>query len=519
VYQINALNIIDAYTSFALHVTTYAMGTKSEWPFVTIPGFPVEAGQAMRITGANTLSITPFVTPENKDRWANYTVANQGWVQESHDYLQTNMTAWPIAPYIWTDFRTVMSPKPLQEPLADNQFLPLWQTAVLSFQGLAMVNFDAYGFPGFPEYVARVTQSRKPILSYAFNVNSVGTQTPESFMILPIFETVNANAPMVATVSSRLPWENYFDNLVPEGIDGIHIVIRNPCSEPITYEINGPVVAFLGVGDFHNPDYESLEVSTEFTTYTEVTDCMNTLHIFPSETFRDSYLSYRPIYYTAATVFIFFLTALVFVLYDCLVEKRQEKVMATATRSTAIVSSLFPETVRERMYMEGAEKKPELKSAASEGRLPFGTADNQGAWKTGNVMPPPEVAPLSSKPIADLFPSATVMFADIAGFTAWSSVREPTQVFTLLEGIYNSFDRMARRHKVFKVETIGDCYVAAAGLPEKMEDHAVVMARFARDCLKKMTEVTRKLETTLGTLVKEWDRTGEAAINPQTRSL
>ena len=40
------------------------------------------------------------------------------------------------------------------------------------------------------------------------------------------------------------------------------------------------------------------------------------------------------------------------------------------------------------------------------------------------------------RPIADLFPETTIMFADIAGFTAWSSVREPSQVFTLLEKIY-----------------------------------------------------------------------------------
>ena len=45
-----------------------------------------------------------------------------------------------------------------------------------------------------------------------------------------------------------------------------------------------------------------------------------------------------------------------------------------------------------------------------------------------------------SKPIADLFPDSTVLFADIAGFTAWSSVREPSQVFTLLETVFNAFD-------------------------------------------------------------------------------
>jgi len=47
------------------------------------------------------------------------------------------------------------------------------------------------------------------------------------------------------------------------------------------------------------------------------------------------------------------------------------------------------------------------------------------------------------------------MFADIAGFTAWSSLREPSQVFFLLESVYNAFDKIAKKMKVFKVETIG----------------------------------------------------------------
>jgi class 3 adenylate cyclase len=62
----------------------------------------------------------------------------------------------------------------------------------------------------------------------------------------------------------------------------------------------------------------------------------------------------------------------------------------------------------------------------------------------------------NSKPIADLFPNCTVLFADIAGFTAWSSSREPAQVFTLLQAVYQAFDKIATRRRVFKVETIGD---------------------------------------------------------------
>jgi class 3 adenylate cyclase len=52
-----------------------------------------------------------------------------------------------------------------------------------------------------------------------------------------------------------------------------------------------------------------------------------------------------------------------------------------------------------------------------------------------------------------------VIVADIAGFTAWSSIRDPHQVFTLLESIFQTFDAAAKKFGVFKVETIGDCYV------------------------------------------------------------
>jgi class 3 adenylate cyclase len=103
-----------------------------------------------------------------------------------------------------------------------------------------------------------------------------------------------------------------------------------------------------------------------------------------------------------------------------------------------------------------------------------------------------------TKPIADLFPETTILFADISGFTAWSSTREPTQVFTLLETIYRAFDEIAKRRRVFKVETVGDCYVAVTGLPDPRKDHAVLMARFARDCMHKMHALTRRLEVTLG---------------------
>lgn len=82
------------------------------------------------------------------------------------------------------------------------------------------------------------------------------------------------------------------------------------------------------------------------------------------------------------------------------------------------------------------------------------------------------------------------LLCSIAGFTAWSSIREPTQVFQLLEAIFQSFDEEARKADVFKVETVGDCYVAVSGVPEPCSDHAEVMAKFARGCLYQFNKVS-----------------------------
>jgi class 3 adenylate cyclase len=71
-------------------------------------------------------------------------------------------------------------------------------------------------------------------------------------------------------------------------------------------------------------------------------------------------------------------------------------------------------------------------------------------------------------------------------------------VFILLETIYAAFDKLATRRRVFKVETIGDCYVAVTGLPNPQPDHAVIMIKFARDCLRRMRVLTTELEVELG---------------------
>ncbi len=68
----------------------------------------------------------------------------------------------------------------------------------------------------------------------------------------------------------------------------------------------------------------------------------------------------------------------------------------------------------------------------------------------------------------------------------------------LVEKINGGLDSNDMREGVFKVEPIGESYVAVAGLPEPRPDHAIVMIKFSKDCRTRMSEVTRKLGVSLG---------------------
>ncbi|CAG9311867.1 unnamed protein product [Blepharisma stoltei] len=62
--------------------------------------------------------------------------------------------------------------------------------------------------------------------------------------------------------------------------------------------------------------------------------------------------------------------------------------------------------------------------------------------------------------ITDSFNNVTVLYADIAGFTAWSSNKEAIEVVGMLSNFFTRFDKLCVEHNVYKVHTIGDCYVA-----------------------------------------------------------
>jgi adenylate cyclase len=87
----------------------------------------------------------------------------------------------------------------------------------------------------------------------------------------------------------------------------------------------------------------------------------------------------------------------------------------------------------------------------------------------------------SSQTIADHFDSASVLFADVVDFTPFAQRLAPAEVVGVLDELFSHFDTLVERHGLEKIKTIGDCYMAAAGVPDPSDDHARRAALLALD--------------------------------------
>lgn len=114
----------------------------------------------------------------------------------------------------------------------------------------------------------------------------------------------------------------------------------------------------------------------------------------------------------------------------------------------------------------------------------------------GNILPGAVIARLAlgERTVADRFEAVTVLFADIVGFTGIAARLPAARLVTDLDRIVSTFDELAAQVGVEKIKTVGDAYLAAAGVPEPLPDHADRAAELAL----RMTEALGTLSVELG---------------------
>jgi class 3 adenylate cyclase len=91
--------------------------------------------------------------------------------------------------------------------------------------------------------------------------------------------------------------------------------------------------------------------------------------------------------------------------------------------------------------------------------------------------------------ISDDFSEASVLFADVVGFSSLSARLESKQIVAMLNELFSRFDRIVARHGLEKIKTIGDCYMAAGGIPHAISEHLTRTADAALQMLDEAAQV------------------------------
>jgi adenylate cyclase len=101
-----------------------------------------------------------------------------------------------------------------------------------------------------------------------------------------------------------------------------------------------------------------------------------------------------------------------------------------------------------------------------------------------NILPASVAARLKNRPnsvIADKYDDASILFADIAGYTERAGDTPPEELVAFLDDLYTSLDGLVTRHGLEKVKTSGDAYMVVSGVPQPRADHLEALADLALD--------------------------------------
>jgi adenylate cyclase len=103
-----------------------------------------------------------------------------------------------------------------------------------------------------------------------------------------------------------------------------------------------------------------------------------------------------------------------------------------------------------------------------------------------NILPAAVANRLKSRAdqvIADKHEDASILFADMAGFTGWASATAPIDLVRFLNEVFTAFDRLVGRHGLEKIKTTGDNYMVVSGVPVSRSDHAAALVQLALEML------------------------------------
>lgn len=315
------------------------------------------------------MSFSVVVSPEKRKEWEQDFFPNnaRAWVQESADFAGIDLNA-PVsngwgrrlgghtAPNINDDQDYEGKPTRDENGYSAQIFVrditPLGErgelvvdyneTAIVWWQYAPLVpgvvtnfmNLDLTSDTNFEEgRLLGVLQEQKSIIgSMSDRAYGAGAANPISSFNYPVLTgfTPLGSPELGGALGTLLPWNSFFQNILPENADGIIVVLTTSCGQAFTYQINGPEAVLLGPGDLHDTAFD--DTMKEVSLHTLVNEavengsfqgvplddkgCQYSIQVYASADMEAIYISNDPIYYTMGAILIFALTSLIFIVYD-----------------------------------------------------------------------------------------------------------------------------------------------------------------------------------------------------------
>ena len=345
-FQEDSQRKLQALDSLSSRLTAFALDTNATWPLVTATHSTELLEPYRQLADAAAVQVMPIVPSRQRNDWEDYAVENQGWITKdlAHQGItEDSRNLESITPYIKNYVGIDTTP---------GRWVVWWQYAPV-IADRYFVNFNRLAWEGFAQEVAQIenqmavlsrTWNFEPGLDYQstqdFNfmdelLSAGGSGTyepgePIGYVHYPVFDSYeDSTKKTVAIVTATVYWRSYFQDILPETVEGIYCVVSNTLAQVFTYRIDGHQAKFLGMEDLHDTKYDKYVVHANYNDFQDRADTGYTgallddsyisyqIKIYPSSDLESEYVTERPYLYAGLLFFVFLFTVGIFSLYDC----------------------------------------------------------------------------------------------------------------------------------------------------------------------------------------------------------
>lgn len=307
----------------------------------------------------------------------------------------------------------------------------------------SIVNFNAQSDPTFHHTTQLVDVSRTTTFDDVCSPTapwmdpSMFPADRYAIVTTPLFQnnTVlhDADDEILGYYMALVPWTVFFSDIIGDGDHPVTVAVSNNCGRSFTMLAqNGKDATLLNHtsdGQTDREDFNDMKLELPLAPFAypesgESSQCAFTVSIYPTTTMEDAYRTNVPIFSAMVVLLCFAFTSFAFIAFDCMQQRKQRHLVNTARRQNLLVSALFPKKIQNQLLEEMKQTETQNKSqnkSGTAGLRQFLEGENQpknngdgASWASmdgDNEQTPTKKV----KPIADLFPETTIMFADIVG--------------------------------------------------------------------------------------------------------